>query len=128
MSFNMNFYQNKKGYNTCYITDQAGQPLDWYMTPAEAESLIKRAPNPVDPTKTLANKTDLMHRYMELAEALNPLLPKSAYSTGSALDGIDDDLDEDTTQSLVSEADDVFDTPAQATTAPKTEPQDLPFV
>lgn len=128
MSFNMNFYQNKKGYNTCYITDQTGQTLDWYMSPEEVESLIKRAPNPVDPTKTLANKADLMHRYMELADALNLLLPKSAYSTGSALDGIDDDLDDDTTQSLVSDADDIFDTAPATDTKAKTEPEDLPFV
>lgn len=128
MSFNLNFYQNKKGYNTCYITDNKWQPLDWYMTPDEVESLIKRAPNPVDPTKTLANKADLMHRYMELADALNLLLPKSAYSTGSALDGIDDDLDDNTSQSLVSDADDVFDeAPATAPKA-KAEPDDLPFV
>ena len=125
MSFNMNFYQNKKGYNTCYITDQSGQTLDWYMTPDEVGSLVKSAPNPLDPTKVLTDKTELMHKYMELADALNMLLPKSAYSTGSALDGIDDDLDDNTTQSLVSDADDVF---AEAPKSKSSEPEDIPFV
>ncbi len=128
LTFNMSFYQNKKGYNTCYITDQTGQTLDWYMTPDEVESYIQRAPNPVDPTKPFVNKADLMHKYMELAEALNPLLPHSVHATGSALDGIDDDMDDNTTQSLVSDADDIFNEPAPAKKAKAPEPDDLPFI
>lgn len=110
MTFSLAFYENKKGYNTCYITDGQGNPLDWYMTADESKSFVKTAQNPLDPTKQLVDKTGLMKRYMELAEALNALLPHSNYSSGNALDGIDDDLTDDTPiQSQESVADEVFD-------------------
>lgn len=92
--FRIAFYHNKgTGFNSCSIQDQNGQRLDWYMSPDEVKSYIKSAPNPLKPDETLTDKSPLMLHYMELCEALNPMLPRSNASTGSALDGIDDDLE-----------------------------------
>lgn len=118
MTFSFSFYQNKKGYNTCYITDGQGNALDWYMSPDEVQSFINKAPNPLKKDEMLVDKEPLMKRYMELAEALNALLPHSNYESGSALDGIDDD--EDSTSSLTeSDVEDVF--------ADKSPVADIPF-
>lgn len=109
MTFNFNFYMNKKGYNTCYITDGSGETLDWYMSAEEQASYVRKAPNSLNPEKMDVDRSGLHQRFVELAPALNALLPRGDYSNGSALDGIDDDMDDITTQD--ADADDVFDAP-----------------
>jgi len=111
MTFNMNFYMNKKGYNTCFITDGTGATLDWYMSPEEQGTYVRKAPNSLNPDKIDVERSDLHRHLMSLAEALNAVLPRSQYSSGSALDGIDDDETDDLTGTQESEADDVFDAP-----------------
>lgn len=98
--FRLAFYHNKgTGFNSCSIQDHNGDRLNWYMSPDEVKSYIKSAPNPLKPDETLTDKSPLMLHYMELCDALNPMLPRSNASTGSALDGIDDDLDEYSSES-----------------------------
>ena len=123
MTFNFNFYMNKKGYNTCYITDGSGETLDWYMSAEEQASYVRKAPNSLNPEKIDTDRSNLHKQFMELAPALNAVLPKGNYNNGSALDGIDDDMDDITTQE--ADADEVFagDT-KPATPAPV---KDIPF-
>jgi hypothetical protein len=91
MKLSISFYRNAKGYNTAYITRGNNEPLDWYMTPEEQASYVRKAPNSLDPTKMDVDRSPLHKHLMELADLLNPMLPKSSMDQGSALDGIDDD-------------------------------------
>ena len=90
------------------------------MSPDEEKSYKdNHGPDPRNPSKDIIIKDRLHARYLELIEALNPLLPHSQSESVSALDGIEDD-DGDTAQvATASDADELFaDTPA-TTTAPE---------
>lgn len=122
MTFSISFYHNKTtGFNSVSIKDNNGERLNWRLSNEEAKSYIRSAPNSLDPNKIDTDKTDLMRHYVELVNFLNPLLPRSTGSTGSALDGIDDDIE----PVSFADADDVFDS---ATPAPAPAPaQSIPF-
>lgn len=122
MTFSISFYHNKNtGFNSVSIKDNNGERLNWRMSNEEAKSYIRSAPNSLDPSKMDVDKSGLMVHYMELVELLNPLLPRSSGSTGSALDGIDDDME----SASIADAEDVFDSAPAA--APKDPTKDISF-
>jgi len=108
MKFTIAFYRNNKGYNTAYITYNNWETLDWFMSPEEQAEYVRKAPNSLDPNKMDVDRSWLHRHMIELAELLNPLLPRSSADQWSALDGIDDD--EDIVAATPEDADSMFGT------------------
>ncbi len=97
----------------------SGERLDWYMSPDEEKSYKDNHwPDPRNPSKDIIIKDRLHARYLELIEALNPLLPHSQSESVSALDGIDDD--EDGAHGVTADdAEELFGDAPTTTTAPE---------
>lgn len=121
MTFKIEFYHNKKtGFNSSMVHTWSGERLDWYMSPDEEKSYKdNHGPDPRNPSKDIIIKDRLHARYLELIEALNPLLPHSQSEWVSAFDGIDDDGD--ITQGVTADdAEELFaDAPKTTATAPE---------
>ena len=94
------------------------------MTNEESDSYVRKAVNSLDPSKIDKDKSGLMTKYMELAEILNPMLPRSTMDQGSALDGINDD--EPTVLVTATDADEMFSSPSDVAKA--TPVADAPIV